>query len=103
MSSITGTAIGLDEFRSSLDAWLDEHDDELRPTYEGSGTLDQQMAHLAKVKRATYDAGWMRHGWPEHVGGLSRKGGIAGKPLPVAAPPAAPAPPAPPASPEKTD
>ena len=40
---------------------------------------------------------------PEHVGGLSRKGGIAGKPLPAAAPPAAPAPPAPPASPEKPD
>ena len=28
------------------------------------------MAHLSRVKRATYDAGWMRYGWPERVGGL---------------------------------
>src|SRR5262245_41274265 len=28
------------------------------------------MAHLSLVKRATYDAGWMRWGWPERVGGL---------------------------------
>ena len=28
------------------------------------------MAHLSKVKRLTYDAGWMRWGWPETVGGL---------------------------------
>src|SRR5688572_9007072 len=60
----------LDEFRSSLDAWLDEHLDDLRPPYEGAGSLDEQMAHLSMVKRATFDAGWMRHGWPERVGGL---------------------------------
>ena len=28
------------------------------------------MAQLAKVKRLAYDAGWMRWGWPERVGGL---------------------------------
>ena len=28
------------------------------------------MAQLAKVKRLTFDAGWMRWGWPERVGGL---------------------------------
>ena len=28
------------------------------------------MAQLAKVKRLTFDAGWMRCGWPERVGGL---------------------------------
>ncbi len=28
------------------------------------------MAQLAKVKRLTFDAGWMRRGWPERVGGL---------------------------------
>jgi alkylation response protein AidB-like acyl-CoA dehydrogenase len=28
------------------------------------------MAQLSKVKRLTYDAGWMRCGWPERVGGL---------------------------------
>jgi alkylation response protein AidB-like acyl-CoA dehydrogenase len=61
---------GLDEFRTALDVWLDEHDAELAPHHSGSGTLDEQMAQLAKVKRVAYDAGWMRYGWPERVGGL---------------------------------
>jgi alkylation response protein AidB-like acyl-CoA dehydrogenase len=42
----------------------------LAPSFDGAGTLDEQMAQLAKVKRLAYDAGWMRWGWPEHVGGL---------------------------------
>jgi alkylation response protein AidB-like acyl-CoA dehydrogenase len=54
------------EFRSGLRAWLDEHD--LSP---GPGhSLDAQVAHLARVRRALYDAGWMRYGWPPGVGGL---------------------------------
>jgi alkylation response protein AidB-like acyl-CoA dehydrogenase len=60
----------LDDFRSSVEAWLDDNQQPLAPAYAGSGTLDQQMAQLAKVKRSTYDAGWMRMGWPERVGGL---------------------------------
>src|SRR5262245_50761563 len=32
--------------------------------------MDQQMAQLAKVKRLAFDAGWMRWGWPERIGGL---------------------------------
>jgi alkylation response protein AidB-like acyl-CoA dehydrogenase len=28
------------------------------------------MAHLSRVKRLAYDAGWMRYGWPERVGGF---------------------------------
>ena len=60
----------LDEFRTSLDAWLDAHAAELAPPFDGAGTLDEQMAQLAKVKSAAYDAGWMRWGWPSRVGGL---------------------------------
>jgi alkylation response protein AidB-like acyl-CoA dehydrogenase len=60
----------LDEFRTSLDAWLDENHEALTFGHDGSGTLDEQMAQLAEVKRRAYDAGWMRHGWPERVGGL---------------------------------
>lgn len=60
----------LDEFRTRLDEWLDANEDALRRDFQGSGTLDQEMAHLAKVKRLTYDAGWMRWGWPTSVGGL---------------------------------
>src|SRR6266568_1467042 len=59
----------LDEFRSGLDAWLDEHGAALAPS-SSAGTLDEEMAQLAKVKRATFDGGWMRWGWPERVGGL---------------------------------
>jgi alkylation response protein AidB-like acyl-CoA dehydrogenase len=60
----------LGEFRLALDAWLDEHADELAPAFEGRGTLDEELAQLAKVKRLGFDAGWMRWGWPEPVGGL---------------------------------
>jgi alkylation response protein AidB-like acyl-CoA dehydrogenase len=59
----------LDAFRTSVDGWLDEHADALAPGAAG-GTLDDDMAQLAKVKRLAYDAGWMRWGWPERVGGL---------------------------------
>jgi alkylation response protein AidB-like acyl-CoA dehydrogenase len=60
----------LDEFRTSLDRWLDDHRDELAPGYRGAGTMDQQVVQLSKVKRLTWEAGWMRRGWPESVGGF---------------------------------
>jgi alkylation response protein AidB-like acyl-CoA dehydrogenase len=60
----------LDAFRRDLDHWLDEHETELAPDHAGLGTLDEQTAQLAKVKRLTYDADWMRWGWPTRVGGL---------------------------------
>jgi alkylation response protein AidB-like acyl-CoA dehydrogenase len=68
--AVDGAAEGLAEFRTDLDAWLDGHTDALAPGFEGAGTLDQQMAQLAKVKRLVFDAGWMRSGWPQRVGGL---------------------------------
>ncbi len=60
----------LREFRAALDGWLDEEAGELAPDPAGRESLDGQMAQLSKVKRLTYDAGWMRWGWPERVGGL---------------------------------
>jgi alkylation response protein AidB-like acyl-CoA dehydrogenase len=60
----------LHAFRKALDVWLDEHVAELAPDHVGSGTLDEQMTQIAKVKRLAFDAGWMRWGWPERVGGL---------------------------------
>jgi len=60
----------LDEFRRSLDDWLDQNEHLLRPGHAAAGSLDEQMAQLAVVKRLTYDAGFMRWGWPERVGGL---------------------------------
>jgi alkylation response protein AidB-like acyl-CoA dehydrogenase len=61
--------VELDAFRTSVDGWLDEHAGALAPG-PGGGTLDDDMFQLAKVKRLAYDAGWMRWGWPERVGGL---------------------------------
>ena len=60
----------LADFKAAVDDWLDAHEGELAPTFEGIGTLDQQMEQLRKVMRLTYDAGFMRMGWPERVGGL---------------------------------
>ncbi|MEU8895976.1 acyl-CoA dehydrogenase family protein [Nocardia sp. NPDC048505] len=54
------------EFRAGLRAWLAHND--LSPGADH--TLDGQVAQLARVRRALYDAGWMRYGWPARVGGL---------------------------------
>ena len=59
----------LDEFRRSLDEWLDARAVELAPAYRGAGSLDQQVDQINKVKRLAYDDGWMQWGWPERVGG----------------------------------
>jgi alkylation response protein AidB-like acyl-CoA dehydrogenase len=61
----------LDEFRLSLDDWLDQNEHLLRAEHTATETLDDHMAQLATVKRLTYDAGFMRRGWPERVGGLA--------------------------------
>ncbi|MGW0021827.1 acyl-CoA dehydrogenase family protein [Rhodococcus sp. NPDC003382] len=58
--------MNVDEFRSALRAWLDEND--LTPPPDHS--LDGQVAQLGRVRRALFDAGWMRYGWPVEVGGL---------------------------------
>lgn len=60
----------LEEFRGALDSWLDAHADQLAPEEGAHASLDGDMAQLSKVKRLAYDAGWMRWGWPERVGGL---------------------------------
>jgi alkylation response protein AidB-like acyl-CoA dehydrogenase len=60
----------LAQFRRSLDAWLDHHRAALTPDSVTNETLDGQMAHLSKVKGLAYEAGWMRWGWPQRVGGL---------------------------------
>jgi alkylation response protein AidB-like acyl-CoA dehydrogenase len=60
----------LEAFKAAVDAWLDENQAELACEFEGIGTLDQQMAQLRKVMRMAFDAGFMRMGWPERVGGL---------------------------------
>ncbi|MFJ8785209.1 acyl-CoA dehydrogenase family protein [Streptomyces sp. NPDC102476] len=55
------------QFRADLTAWLDAHD--LTPD-PSDRSLDAQVAQLARVRSALYEADWMRHGWPASVGGL---------------------------------
>ncbi|MGC7101479.1 acyl-CoA dehydrogenase family protein [Amycolatopsis lurida] len=58
--------IAVSEFRAGVRSWLDDHD--LSPGH--CETFEDEVAQLARVRRALYDAGWMRYGWPETVGGL---------------------------------
>jgi alkylation response protein AidB-like acyl-CoA dehydrogenase len=60
----------LSAFKEAVNAWLDENEPALACDYEGKGSLDQQVAQLRKVMKLAYDAGFMRMGWPERVGGL---------------------------------
>jgi alkylation response protein AidB-like acyl-CoA dehydrogenase len=69
LTDTADTTMELDEFRPALDRWLDDNADVLTPPHV-MGTLDEHMAHLSTVKRLAFDAGWMRWGWPERVGGL---------------------------------
>ena len=58
------------EFRGELDAWLDAHHDALAPGYDHPGTRYERIAQMQRMKAALFDAGWMRYGWPEFVGGF---------------------------------
>jgi hypothetical protein len=52
-------------FRAGLRDWLDDHDLSTGPPSPDAGrSLDRQVAQLARVRRALWDAGWMRYGWP---------------------------------------
>jgi alkylation response protein AidB-like acyl-CoA dehydrogenase len=65
-----GPAPAVPEFRAALRAWLDSHHDELAPRYAGAPTLDERVDQMQRMKSVLFDAGWMRYGWPERVGGL---------------------------------
>jgi alkylation response protein AidB-like acyl-CoA dehydrogenase len=58
--------MNVSEFRSGLRAWLDDND--LSPGPDPS--FDAEVAQLARVRRALYEAGWMRYGWPIEVTGF---------------------------------
>jgi alkylation response protein AidB-like acyl-CoA dehydrogenase len=66
MSTVAESDTTVDEFRSRLTAWLDDND--LTPGPDHS--LPAHIEQMSRVRRALYDAGWMRYGWPEEVGGL---------------------------------
>jgi alkylation response protein AidB-like acyl-CoA dehydrogenase len=62
--------VALPDYRVALHAWLDAHHDDLAPQYTPPGTLDEHVAQMQRMKAILFEAGWMRYGWPERVGGL---------------------------------
>jgi alkylation response protein AidB-like acyl-CoA dehydrogenase len=66
MTAVAESGTTADEFRRDLRAWLDDND--LSPGPDHS--LDAHIEQMSRVRRSLYDAGWMRYGWPEEVGGL---------------------------------
>lgn len=57
------------EFRERLEAWCDEHADELAPPGAAPLDHDATLAQLDKVKSMAWESGFMQWGWPEAVGG----------------------------------
>jgi alkylation response protein AidB-like acyl-CoA dehydrogenase len=55
-------------FRTAVREWLDSHD--LTPPADAHESIDAEVAQLSRVRAALHEAGWMRYGWPEAVGGL---------------------------------
>ena len=66
MTTEAGSGTTTAQFRERLITWLDEND--LTPGPDHS--LPAHIEQMSRVRRALYDAGWMRYGWPEEVGGL---------------------------------
>ena len=58
------------EFRDSVVEWIIEHRPELEPPYRDHGSTEEVLTHQRRVQRLLFDEGWMRWGWPVHVGGL---------------------------------
>lgn len=58
------------QFRAELSAWLDEHADDVALRYSEPGTMKDRLDQIRRVRGLLYDAGFMRYGWPERVGGL---------------------------------
>jgi alkylation response protein AidB-like acyl-CoA dehydrogenase len=57
-------------FREGLRPWLATHAGDLGRFRSLPTDLDGQFAALRDLQRLLYDAGWLRHGWPESMGGL---------------------------------
>lgn len=60
---------GLQRFRSDLRAWFDDHEDSLSLRGADLSLVDEVERSRANQRRL-WDAGWLRHGWPEDVGGF---------------------------------
>lgn len=56
--------------RERFQAWLAEHADRLERFRELPTEPDRMVETLMELQRLMYEAGWIRLGWPEKLGGL---------------------------------
>lgn len=66
----TAVPADLTEARTSFREWLSANADQLQDFRASRGELDEVFARLRRLQRMLYDAGWIRLGWPERIGGL---------------------------------
>jgi alkylation response protein AidB-like acyl-CoA dehydrogenase len=57
-------------FRAELADWIAAHATDLERFRRLPNDLDGQFTVLRDLQRLLYDAGWLRFGWPEGMGGL---------------------------------
>ena len=61
----------LDAYRAAFGKWLDEHEPVLaRQRGVHSSEFVEITRRQRELQEALFDAGWVRYGWPEAVGGL---------------------------------
>ncbi|GGM98025.1 acyl-CoA dehydrogenase family protein [Streptomyces fuscichromogenes] len=60
---------GLGRFQTELTAWLDEND-AFFPRRAAGMSLAGEVARSRANQHRLWQAGWLRHGWPESVGGM---------------------------------
>jgi alkylation response protein AidB-like acyl-CoA dehydrogenase len=60
----------LETFRAEFGRWLADHAADLDRFRHLPTDLDGQFAVLGDLQRLLFDAGWLRWGWPEALGGL---------------------------------
>jgi alkylation response protein AidB-like acyl-CoA dehydrogenase len=60
----------VEEVRGEFTAWLADNADELAPFRTLPTQVDDVFASLSRLQRLLYDAGWIRLGWAEELGGL---------------------------------
>jgi len=58
------------EFRAVVRSWIDDQDDALLHDRWQDGGVDVLLTRQRRIQRKLFDAGLMRWGWPERVGGL---------------------------------
>jgi alkylation response protein AidB-like acyl-CoA dehydrogenase len=59
-----------EQTRQQFRAWLAEHRGELKSLTDHGPDVAATFTALRGLQRLLYDAGWIRLGWPERVGGL---------------------------------